>query len=264
MIFKASEKDYNSLSSIIKEHKFENVYLYIDSIMYGFESKYVSTYLLEADKELFAIIYNYHNSLQILEVKRPTKELIQEVSDFIINNQINRVSGSYSLLLRVFQTYKKVYLFTPGVIMRYQYDPKYIFSNQTFFASMKDLDEIAQMIIDDQHLGNSYKISDLSLQLKLRFMNDGCEYLCIKKDGMIISQFATFAIADDCAILSGMVTRPAYRDKGYGSILVKELSTHVYKKGKMPILYCYEEEYKTWYLKLGYETIGETAKLEKI
>lgn len=264
MIRKAYKEDYDYLAKLIAYHKFENVYLYIDSIVYGFEDDNITTYVLEDKNKVAAIIYNYHNSLQILEIECPNSVLVEELYSYIERERIIRLSGSYSLLLRIFQKCKTKYMFSFGHIMKYKFDKNYIMSNQSYFATYDELDEVAKLIVDDPHLGKSYILSNLTLQLKSRYLHDGCENLCIKKDGIIISHFATYAIGEDVAILSGMVTKPEYRDKGYGSILVKDFSNYIYKKGITPILYCYEEEYYTWYQKLGYETIGESAKLEMI
>ena len=93
--------------------------------------------------------------------------------------------------------------------------------------------------------------------------NQRCKNFIIKKDGIIVSHFATFAVANDIAVLSGMVTKNNYRGQGFGGELVKTLSSEIkYNDGITPILYCYEEEYYTWYQKLGYKTIGTSSKME--
>ena len=78
-----------------------------------------------------------------------------------------------------------------------------------------------------------------------------------------MSHFATYAVTEDVAVMSGMITDPACRGQGLGGRLVKALSGHVRAKGKTPVLYCYEEAYNTWYQKLGYTVIGTAAKLER-
>lgn len=158
------------------------------------------------------------------------------------------------------QVLERDYEITSGYIMKYD-DRQFYPIDNTCFATEKDFLEIAQLICTDPGMGRSYSVQGLCTQLLSRFKNDGCESICIKKDGKIVSHFAVYALANDIAVLSGMITKAEFRGMGLGGRLVKQLSSHLVCSGRTPILYCYEDEYYSWYQKLGYQTIGLSSKL---
>lgn len=262
MIQRITEPDENFALELLKQNKFQNLYLYIDAVAYGFSGENIESYFVKNCAETYAMIYIYYGSVQLLEVSSLTEDLTEEIASFILQKDYRRVSGTSSMIQQLHQALEHCFEITSGYIMKYNDSKPYPFEN-TYFATEIDFREIAQLICTDPGMGSSYNVQGLYTQLLNRFKNDGCENLCIKKDGRIVSHFATYALANDIAVLSGMITKTEYRGMGLGSQLVKQLSSHVLCSGRTPILYCYEDEYYTWYQKLGYETIGQCSKLVK-
>jgi len=264
----ANEVDENYIIRCASKNKFENVYLYIDAITYGLKGDFISTYVLEDDsKQVVIIAYEYYGSLQLLEIDQSTDEQIEIIAKFILQKRYKRISGASSLLMRIYQSIRTSYTITDGLLMRFNEEMIKTFHEEaveSFFADETNFHEIAELICGDSSFGKSYDAATLEKQLLNRYQKDGCENLYIKLDGIIVSHFATYALTDDIAVMSGMVTKKSYRGNGLGSILVKKLSKHVAKSGRTPVLYCYESEYKTWYEKMGYVVIGTNSKLEII
>lgn len=264
MIRHAFSREFVYLRDTISNSIYNNVYLYIDTCTYGFSDDNIQTFVsINSDKNIDAIIYEYYNSIQLLEINHLNENQISEIASFIIEHRYRRISGNSEFIKRLHFFLMGVYDLTNGILMKYadaphEYDKAFL----PYFAAADDFDEIAKLICNDPHLGKSYNESSLKEQLLKRYLEDGCENICIKCDGMIVSHFATYAITKNLAVLSGMVTHPLYRGRGMGSVLVKDLSMHLVKKGRTPLLYCYEEGYFTWYEKLGYLKIGTNSKLE--
>lgn len=261
MIREYTSNDYSLLKNVVASDKFQNVYLYIDIKAYGFENKDIKTFVAYQNEELQAIIYIYHNSIQLFSTHDISDIISEEIAKFIFSQKITRVSGSISFIDAISTFIEGKCISTNGYIMCYENLGR-THSGNTFFATIEDYEEIATLIFNDPHLGSGYDYEDLLNQLKSRFLYDGCQSLCIKADDKIVSHFASYAVTDDVAVLSGMVTNPQYRKRGYGSMLVTDLSLHIEEQGLTPILYCYEEEYFEWYKKLGYKIIGTSSKLE--
>ena len=244
-------------NEIIKD-KFQNVYLYIDVAQLGFVNDNVESFIAFDNGKPMALLYIYYSSLQLFCVQKFSDSVAKEIAKFIFERKIIRVSGRTDEIDAVsnFLPCK----ITSGYIMSYTGEDC---NKKSELAKETDLPEIAQLICSDKNLGNSYTYDSLILQMRNRMLNNGCKSRIIRIDGKIVSHFATFAVWDDIAVLSGMVTHPNYRNQGFGGILVRDLSNEVkYNDNKRPLLYCYEEQYYTWYQKLGYETIGKSSKIE--
>jgi len=260
MIRRIKDDEYITIKNLVKENRFLNPYLYIDVSTEGFINSSVDTYLVESNGIIFCIIYFYHNSIQLLGLETLTISLRKELAKYIDDKNIKRVTGPREIINDIF-LYMPRYHRTDGYIMLYKTSD--INCCQVEKASLDELHEIAEIIYSDKHLGIGYTFDNLLEQLSYRMLYKNCNNYIIKKDNKIVSHFASYAVAEDFVILSGMVTRPEYRGRGYGSILVKALSSDVVLKDKKtPLLYCYENEYYTWYQKLGYQTIGTSSKLE--
>lgn len=260
MSIRAIQKsDYDKVKEIINKAYLQNVYLSIDLTMYGFMNNNVNTYLAMEDGEISIIAYFYYQSAQLFEVRKPSVSLISDLVELLKAKQIVRVSGKTSLVKQLAK-YMNCEI-TDGYIMEYVDQEQYGYDD-TCFAKEEDLKEIAQLICMDNDLGKEYTVDGLSAQLSSRMKLDGCRNLIIKNEGKIVSHFASYAETKDMAVLSGMITRSEYRNCGYGSKLVRELSSLLKMQEKKNVfLYCYQDVYYSWYQKLGYVTVGESSKM---
>ncbi len=262
-------KVVNSVCDNLKKnilHNFSsNLYLYIDVMTYGFSNESISTYIVQDNNnKVSAVIYVYYCSIQLMAFSQISDNELSEVAVFLLQRKYHRVSGPTVLLERLQQFLSDSYLITNGYLMRYSNKISFtakLSDFEMFYASLDDFPEISHMICRDVHMKDSYTESILSNQLINRY-KDGCVNLCIRCDGRIVSHFATYAFSDDLAVLSGMITDPQYRGRGYGSVLVNELSSHVLESGRQPFLYCYDLNYISWYEKLGYSIVASSSKLE--
>lgn len=257
MILKTND---SSITELIIKHKTQNVYLYIDAITIGLSGDDVGTYVLtNEEKAVFAIVYIYFASVQLLQIKKTPETLCEELAMFL--KPYKRISGPSDLIRSVnkYLCMKQ----TDGFIMEY-YSDDLMFDPQCEIASQRDFEEITRLICNDDYFKNSYDAHSFYRQLFNRNTKHNCESLIIRRDNQIVSHFASYAVCEDIAVLSGMITKKEWRGFGLGSILVKSLSSKTLKSGKKPIIYCYEEYYHTWYQKLGYRNLGTSSKLEHI
>lgn len=246
--------------SEIEKDKLQNVYLYIDIKQLGFENKNIKSYTLFENSKPIALLYLYHNSLQLFCLKELNDCAAKKIAEFIIEKKVPRATGKTDAIRKIGKYINGVV--TSGYIMQYIGADC---SKSSTKAEESDLPEIAWLISNDKNFSGTYTYDSLVSQMSNRMINEGCASRIIKKDGKIVSHFAIFANSDEMVVVSGMVTHPDYRGMGLGSILVRDLSNEIrYTDNKIPILYCYEDEYYGWYQKLGYETIGTSSKFEVI
>lgn len=264
MIRKAQVYEYAELLEYVRIAKTINAYLYIDVINFGFKADSIETYLLVDVEGIKAIMYEYYGSIQLLQIDQIGNHLLLEMRAFLLDNGYKRITGAKRIIDDISENGSTKWNTTFGYIMEFDSKSKWYLKNayKIDFAQKTDFQEIASLICSDSGMGGSYSIDNLEKQLVNRYENDGCKNACIRLDGKIVSHFATYAITDDIAVLSGMVTDVHYRGRGLGSELVRYLSLYMTQRNITPIIFCYEREYDTWYQKLGYRIIGESAKLE--
>ena len=262
MIREIFEKEAN-LIDFVQKNKYQNIYLYIDVLTYGVNAEAIRTFVSETKSEIQGIIYEYYDSLQLMSIGDISESFVVDISEMIIKNRIRRITGPEELVSVVYERLLPLYKITRGYIMRYSGEIGVIADDVTF-ANADDFAEIAQLICQDSHLGKGYVFENIYRQLLDRYNNDKCENMIIRKDGIIVSHVATYAVLPEMVVVSGMLTAPQYRNQGYGKRLLSSFSSYLAQAGKQPVLYCYEEDYHTWYEKLGYQDIGSSAKLDLI
>ena len=262
MIREIFEKD-SGIIEFVQKNRYTNVYLYIDVMTYGVNADEIRTFVSESDGEIQGIVYEYYHSLQLMSVGAISDSLVSDISGLIIGSGMKRISGPEDLVSALYDRLSSSYTITRGSIMKYSGEKKTI-AEDTSFAGPDDFTEIAQLICQDHHLGIGYDYENIRKQLIYRYENENCENMIIRKDGRIVSHVATYAVMPDLAVVSGMLTAPDHRNQGHGMKLLTSFSTYLVQSGKQPVLYCYEDEYHSWYEKLGYHDIGSSAKLDLI
>ena len=260
MITLASEEKYNLLSRIISKDIFQNVYLYIDTIFYGYNSDKVKTYILESNDEIKVILYHYYNSLQIFQNKPLLEEDINELANYLLNNNFNMITGNRDLIIKINKIIDNETSVSFGTIMS-QKNIISSYSGKTEFAKEEDCKEIAKLICTDEGIGGHYTVSELEEQLIDRLTTKNCVNV-ILKDRNIVAHAATYADCNDISVIGGVITDKNYRGLGYGKIVVNDLTKHIQDNHKTPVLYCYSENTIKWYESLGWEKVSECAKLE--
>lgn len=260
MISPAKKEKYNILAKIISKDILQNVYLYIDTQMYGYNEENVKTFILEENNDIKVILYHYYNSLQLFQCSKLSDDNIKEISNHILEYKFNMISGNSEITLKIQKELKELYHITHGCIMSKK-DKILEFSEKTEFAQPKDCMEIAELICSDQSIGGHYEINGFKEQLIDRMTTKNCVNL-ILRDKKIISHAATYADCNSIAVIGGVITDKNYRGMGYGKMLVNDLTKHIQDNNKTPVLYCYDEKTIKWYESLGWEKSTQCAKLE--
>ena len=260
MIILATQEKYNLLSQIISKDIFQNVYLYIDTIFYGYNSDKVKTYILESNNEIKVILYHYYNSLQIFQNKPLMDEDINELADYLSNNNFNMITGNRDLIIKLNKIIDNETSVSFGTIM-VRKNTINVCSNKTEFAKVEDCKEIAKLICTDEGIGGHYKVSELEEQLIDRLTTKDCVNI-ILKDKNIVAHAATYADCKTLSVIGGVITDKKYRGLGYGKIVVNDLTKYIQDNNKIPVLYCYKENVIKWYESLGWKKVSECAKLE--
>lgn len=262
MFRKAYENDFLNLSFLLKKDVFQNAYLYIDSLEYGFENgKTIETFIVEENEKICVIIYKYYNSIQLFEVETASDSSYKQIAEYIIDNSIKMISGNTDITNRIFSFLPAAFSIYYGYILTGENAEK-IISKEVALADEEQLTDIAELICSDYSIGGHYTVELLIEQMKDRMKNHHCRNLILQKDSVVVSHMATYAECDNIAVMGGLITLPEYRDKGYGSCVISSLAQILISEGKTPIIHCYRDSLKDWYVSKGWKLKHVCAKIE--
>lgn len=261
MIDKIKQEQQLEILNILRSSYFQNPYLYIDAVSFGFSGENIETYIFYDKGEIAAVIYRYYNSLQICAIKEIAS--VSEIVEFIKKGNFNMISGNGNVIRSLEEGLKHFYTAHFGSIMVFPKGREVNQMGTTVMAEPKDCGEIARLICSDESIGGHYTPDVLKKQLEERMLCFGCKNAIITEQGEIVAHAATYADCSEFAIIGGVITNPKCRGKGYGTNVISFLIKQLLLEDKNPFLYCYEPKTVKWYKKNGWEICAESGKLER-
>ena len=247
------------VGELLSLHRTQNPYLYIDTKTFGFGSDNIDTWVIEQGGDTVGVIYRYYNSLQLCVFDADMD--VSEIAEFMRSGEYSMASGTADVVRKVASILDNYSAHT-GVIMEAELEDTSL-SGATELASVSDCHKIAELICSDDDIGGHYSVPLLEKQLAERMTDWNCINVILKSDGKIVCHMATYADCDELCVLGGLITESEHRGHGYGRIVLTDLAKHVAADGKIPLLYCYDENTIAWYKRLGWKLVTECGKLER-
>lgn len=263
MIRLLKEEDEKILDKIIEKDIFQNIYIYIDTQTYGYNSNVVKTYILESNNNLKMILYHYYDSLQIFSCDVLDEFDINEIISHIKEYNFKMISGVQEVIEPLYEKLTTIYKMSMGYVLKKE---KKILELKRIpkLADENDFEEISKLICSDKNIGGHYTWNQLADQFLERKRKYDCKNVIIKKNNEIICHMGVYANCKKISVLGGLITKEKYRGLGYGKNVLDYLTKLVQDENKVPVLYCYDENIINWYKKLGWEYVNSSCKLEKL
>lgn len=259
MMIRATNADKTQVLEKLRINILDNVYLYIDILMYGFDHEFSSVWIQRDQGDVKYIVLKYYNSFQLYATEDALD--YSEITALIMEYKPAMISGRADLIRSISSMVKEFYGETYGVVLSQPHTgSKYsdVFPEK---PKEEDMEEVANLVCSDRGIGGHYNPLELMEQF-IRRQNDktGRNYI-IRKDGRIVAHEATYAETPDIAVMSGLIVAPAYRGNGYARLLHCFLSDLLISENKTAVLFCHEEDVLKMHLKLGAVVRGEYGKL---
>ena len=258
-MIRATDADKADVLKKLRINIMDNVYLYIDILMYGFNHEFSRVWIQRDQGDVKYIVLKYYDSFQLYAAEDAFD--YSEIAALIMEYKPAMISGRADLIRSISSMANEFYGSTYGVVLSQPHTGlKYAdcFPEKT---KEEDMEEVAHLVCSDQGIGGHYKPLELMEQF-IRRQNDktGRNYI-IRRDGGIVAHYATYAEASDIAVMSGMIVAPAYRGHGYARLLHCFLADLLISENKTAVLFCHEQDVLKMYLKLGAVVRGEYGKL---
>lgn len=258
MIYKAKQDNTEEIINYIGNDYNKCPYLYIDFIKYGFSNNNVATYIQKRNNDIQCIILCYHTGMHIFS--KNLDFFIDEVIDLINKKKPTIICAEKEVIIKL-KSYLENYSSKMGYVRELRQINSIIPIEKVQKATIDDLKEVAKLLNEDEDLGKSYSNDELYLQLVERKKEGFSRNYVIKENDKVIAHAATGGENEKIAILSGVITNPSYRGKGYASTVTAKLCIDLLNEGKKIYLINYTNESAKLYNKIGFEISIEFGKL---
>lgn len=263
MITEIQDHEQKEILKLLSFDKYQNPYLYIDTITFGFVNGKIRTWVIK-DENIKGVIYQYHNSLQLFECDAFSEDDYSKLARFVMDGKYEMATGKEDIINGLQKYLQDEYISAIGVIMGADIKIQKPIDCNISIATIEDLSHASMLVCSDGNIGGHYSVEQLTSQYTDRMMNSGCINVVYKINNTIVGHAATYADMQSFAIIGGIISSPNYRGEGIASKLTKYITSLVQEQNKLPLIYCYEPYLYGWYEHLGFKIITNCGKLEKI
>ena len=238
------------------------LYMFIDLKKYGLKTDYFKIWIQHDDDEnIISLISQYYDGIQIYSKKNDFNP--DEAASFINEKK-------YSMIVGMEETLEKLLPYIENASWEVGYvgklnDLTFTPDSMAYRAAETEIPEIVKLISEDEALGKPYG-SELLLKQYIERYKDSFGRSYILRDEMnhkIICHVATYAETDELAVISGVITSPEYRGKGYSKGTLASLGNELLSEDKDVFSYYYTVPATKMHHGIGFEDIGKWSKILK-
>ena len=253
-------KNKEQIINYIGEDYNKCLYLYLDFTQYGIDNPNVKTWVQSKDEDIVVLVLMYYSGMHVFS-KNNNYDL-EELCQFILEKKPSVICGEKNLIRKIEGHLKKSnYKSEYGWVRELsKIDKKYDFSNINC-AKDEDFSNIAKLLYNDNEIGSSYKLDELTKQMIERNKEGFGRNYIIKEDNRIVSHAGTGAENDKVAMLNYVITDDNYRGKGLATRVVGKVCYDLIEEGKKVYLINYSKESTALYNKIGFKVSCDWGKL---
>lgn len=260
MITECNENNVHQVFDYIGDDYEKCLYMYIDLVKYGIENENFNVWIQYDGDEICCLISQYYTGMQIYS--KEYNLIADELKEFIVSKNPDVVSGmekSMYMIKDAFQDYRETVGFV-GRLNELKYPP----NPDTYSASDDEIEEIARLVANDEHIGKHYGFESLYKQFcDRRRDNFGRNYIHRnEKTNEIICHVATSAELPELAVIGSVITSPKYRRKGYSKMNLAALCQQLLSEDKAVFSYFNYLPSVKMHLGVGFEKIGNWVKFK--
>lgn len=261
MIIKCNNDDKDKIIQYIAEDYGNCLYMYIDLIKYGLENENFHIWIQYDGDQICCLLSKYYNGIQIYSKDYNFNE--KEIVEFIIKKDPEIISGmkkSIDKIKNFFSNYSDE-VGVIGELSKLTYTP----NSNAYSASFEEMEEIANVVSQDEVLGKPYGYELLYNQFYERKKDKFGRNFILRDSSTneIICHAATYAELPNLAVISGVLTTPLYRGKGFSKGVLSAICKELLMENKRVFSYFYIVSAEKMHYGVGFEKRGEWEKLTK-
>lgn len=264
MIREACDSDLFDIEKFIGDEYYKCLYLFLDLKKYGLtNNSNVKAWIQEnKEKEMQSIIMQYYSGMHIFS-KNPNYNIL-EMINIIEENKPTMICAEKTTIENLYMKISTIdsYNVEYGYVRRLL-NLKIEKSKIVEKAKKDDFYGIAKLLYEDEDIGSSYKLDELTKQMIARYEEGYSRNYIIKKDYEILAHASTGAEYKNIAIMNYVVTNKNYRKQGLATKVCATLCADLLSENKEIYLINYSNESTKLYDKLGFEVSCDWGKLYK-
>ena len=261
MIIKCNNENKDVILQYIGEDYGKCLYLYIDLIKYGLENENFHIWIQYDEEKICCLISQYYNGIQIYSKNYDLNA--NEIVEFILKKEPHIISGMDETIEKIKKFFPK-YSEEVGVLGELS-ELIYPSNLNAYSASFDEMDEIARILSKDEVLGEPYGYELLYTQFCERKKDKFGRNFILRDSSTneIICHAATYAELPELAVISGVLTTPKYRGKGFSKGVLSAICNELQSEDKRVFSYFYIVPAEKMHYGVGFEKRGEWIKLVK-
>lgn len=262
MITKCGNADVRQILEYIGIDYSRCLYLYLNIKKYGLETNLIDAWILTDNNLIKAILLKYYSCLHVFS--KDNRFNSDEIAFFFVENHFTMLYCTSETARRIYmsvpQSIKNTAVVTNGWVAKIKELDHAPYGMATH-AEKEDFEQIAKLIYDDNDIGRSYKLNELTKQIIERNIDGYSRNLVIKKGNQVIAHACTNAEMDGIAVVAELVVREEYRRKGYASEIWRAICSEVLSEGKEVYSFYYSKESRTLHKHIGFYEVCEWTKV---
>jgi len=264
MIRICSEKDRKWILDYLYQDAAYNIFFIGDIEHFGFDSDFQQVYVEEEQNVIKAVFLRYRDN-GVYYTKEPYFN--PELTKLIDHHQLIHLSGKTELMDIVdpyipnFEKQQTYFCATDRKKLKIEKPSSGIVKKMT--SNIRDIERLYQLLHLITEFGYHSQTLESFIDAKLKSISMGNTYF-IEEDGIIVSTVAVTAETTINGMVVAVATHPDYRNKGYATILMKQLIyDYLVEKKKDLCLFYNNPKAGHIYISLGFEPIGQWSMYHK-
>ncbi|MCU7378690.1 GNAT family N-acetyltransferase [Clostridiales Family XIII bacterium ASD5510] len=236
------------------------LYLYIDLLKYGFENENINVWWQKQDEKTTALVLQYYTGTHVFS--RQGKYDAAEIAFLLKEIDPSMICGM-KMTLSQLEPFFENYELELGLVGKLT-NLKTYHTQGCYKANEEEIRELAQVLSEDEALGKPYGFELLYKQLLERYREGFGRNYINRDEGRIVATASTYAEQRGVAVISGVFVEPKFRGKGLSKNVLSAICADLIEEGIEVFSYYYIESATRMHQAVGFEPIGDWAKLVRI
>lgn len=256
-MFKCTENDKKEILEYIGESYGKCLYLYVDLLKYGFDDENINVWVQREDGKVKALLLQYYTGVHIFA--QDSDFDVAQINKIIQEINPSMICGMKATIEKVRQSLEN-YKMEVGLVGELK-ELKMFETEGCYKAEEKEIKELADLLSTDESLGKPYGFDLLYKQLVERYRDRFGRNFIYRVNGKIVATASTYAEQSGVAVISGVMVHPDYRGKGLSKNILSAICKDLKEDGFKVFSYYYIAAATKMHEAVGFESIGEWAKL---
>lgn len=257
MLITCADSNIDFLKRQLEKEYVLNTFLLADLRLYGAKASFLDTWADIEDGMVKGIYMRFFNNLMIYG-----KQIDEDfVLSILKQYPISVIMGKKSVIEPLRDCTSDKFIFKKKKLLILEHSGFLSSENKHVRkATVSDAERIYEFLQSIPGFSSLYASQEMILE---RIRDNSGIHMIIERNGAIIAHGNSTASAERTVMLGGVSTALAYRNKGYASEIVSELSREVLFRDKRPCVFCDCNVQNSLFERLGFQPVEEWATLEE-